>query len=301
MINYSIIIPHHNIPLQLQRCLDSLPVRDDFQIIVVDDNSDPAVVDFDSFPGKDRSNVEIYYTKEGKGAGYARNVGLLHAKGKYLIFADADDFFYRELSTVCDKYLHSNADIVFWGVNSRNSDSLELSVDFRADELEKLKASAINQGTVYLLRWNNRNVLNVPWGKMIKKSLVEENDINFEEVLAGNDAMFSLKCALRAKEILVDKNLVYCVTTREGSLTRTVNRAIMQSRWGVACRINQELFKNNLCELRYNLFIIQWRYLKKYKKDFLRAFMEIVKITPFQIVLKDLYQVVSVTLQKVLK
>ena len=39
MINYSIIIPHKNIPNLLQRCLDSIPNREDVQIIVVDDNS----------------------------------------------------------------------------------------------------------------------------------------------------------------------------------------------------------------------------------------------------------------------
>ena len=66
---------HKNIPNLLQRCLDSIPNREDVQIIVVDDNSDPNIVDFDKFPGLNRSNVEVIFTKEGKGAGYARNTG----------------------------------------------------------------------------------------------------------------------------------------------------------------------------------------------------------------------------------
>ena len=40
IINYSIIIPHKNTPNLLQQCLDSIPYRDDIQIIVVDDNSE---------------------------------------------------------------------------------------------------------------------------------------------------------------------------------------------------------------------------------------------------------------------
>ena len=92
-INYSIIIPHRNIPLLLRRCLDSIQRRMDIQIIVVDDNSDPGQVDFEHFPGLDEPCVEVYFTKEGKGAGYARNIGLKHAKGKWLLFADADDFY----------------------------------------------------------------------------------------------------------------------------------------------------------------------------------------------------------------
>lgn len=66
MINYSIIIPHKNIPNLLQRCLDSIPNREDVQIIVVDDNSDPNIVDFDKFPGLNRSNVEVIFTKKEK-------------------------------------------------------------------------------------------------------------------------------------------------------------------------------------------------------------------------------------------
>src|SRR5690554_1026331 len=92
-INYSVIIPHKNIPDLLERCLQSIPIREDIQVIVVDDNSDPDKVNFLEFPGLNRKNTEVYFTKEGKGAGYARNVGLTKAKGKWLIFSDADDYF----------------------------------------------------------------------------------------------------------------------------------------------------------------------------------------------------------------
>ena len=48
----------------MQRCLDSIPPRDDVQIIVADDDSSPDVVDFAHFPGSDRADVEILFTKE---------------------------------------------------------------------------------------------------------------------------------------------------------------------------------------------------------------------------------------------
>ena len=50
-INYSIIIPHKNIPELLQRCLDSIPRRVDVQIFVVDDNSALVKVVFWHFAG----------------------------------------------------------------------------------------------------------------------------------------------------------------------------------------------------------------------------------------------------------
>ena len=43
---FSIIIPHKEIPDLLMRCLKSIPVSEDIQVIVVDDNSSDADVIF---------------------------------------------------------------------------------------------------------------------------------------------------------------------------------------------------------------------------------------------------------------
>lgn len=131
MINYSIIIPHKNIPDLLQRCLNSIPRRTDIQIIVVDDNSDPKKVDFEHFPGVGEKCVEVYFTKEGKGAGYARNMGLKYAKGKWLLFADADDYFVDDLLPFFDEYVYSVLDIVFFDVESRDNITNELTNESR--------------------------------------------------------------------------------------------------------------------------------------------------------------------------
>src|SRR5574344_311021 len=93
MINYTIIIPHKNTTDLLRKCIDSIPKRNDVQVIIVDDNSDADKVDFEHFPGLNEERTEVYFTKEGKGAGYARNIGLQYAIGKWVVFVDADDYF----------------------------------------------------------------------------------------------------------------------------------------------------------------------------------------------------------------
>ena len=79
---YSIIIPHKNNPDLLTRCLASIPQRDDLQIVVVDDNSDPSIVDFDNFPIKNDEKNIVVFDKSGKGAGRARNIGVEKASGE---------------------------------------------------------------------------------------------------------------------------------------------------------------------------------------------------------------------------
>jgi glycosyltransferase involved in cell wall biosynthesis len=141
MINYSIIIPHRNIPKLLQRCLDYIPYRDDVQIIVVDDNSDPQVVDFDNFPGMNIPNVEVYFTKEGKGAGYARNVGIEHVKGKWVFFADADDYFSKAFLSTIDTLKESKHDLIYFG--SRCVDAITKEIHERDRKYTELMKEAL--------------------------------------------------------------------------------------------------------------------------------------------------------------
>ena len=47
---FSIIIPHKEIPDLLMRCLKSIPVSEDIQVIVVDDNSADADTYLERYP-----------------------------------------------------------------------------------------------------------------------------------------------------------------------------------------------------------------------------------------------------------
>lgn len=234
MINYSIIIPHKNIPDLLQRCLNSIPRRTDIQIIVVDDNSDPKKVDFEHFPGVGEKCVEVYFTKEGKGAGYARNMGLKYAKGKWLLFADADDYFVDDLLPFFDEYVYSVLDIVFFDVESRDNITNELTNESRniSEALHicdfKEKTSLVN------LVFNNE----VPWGKIIKNNLVKQYGILFDEVLASNDTMFMLKSLYYATAIGFFDKILYCWSTRQNSLVHSLSKDIIMSRYEVCLRRN---------------------------------------------------------------
>ena len=55
---FSIIIPHKDIPDLLMRCLSSIPVSEDIQVIVVDDNSADADTYLDKYPELSRPYLE---------------------------------------------------------------------------------------------------------------------------------------------------------------------------------------------------------------------------------------------------
>ena len=251
-INYSIIIPHKNIPELLIRCLDSIPERADIQVIVIDDNSEDADVYPDKYPALNRPGLELILTKEGKGAGYARNVGLRHAKGRWIIFADADDFFLPGWLMVTDGFLDSDADVIQFRIGDvLNKDDCS----WHNKKLDKYREGLMTDQDVLLT-----NV--TCWAKMLRSGFLQENRLSFEEVRFGNDVMFGTKVAVHASAILIVQKPIYDVTYREGSLTTIKNKESLRCRFEAQKRADAYASKQGF--KRYELpcaidFLKVWR------------------------------------------
>jgi glycosyltransferase involved in cell wall biosynthesis len=218
MYNYSVIIPHKNIPDLLQRCLDSIPQRDDLQVIVIDDNSDAKLVDFDNFPGRNRPNTEIIFSKgdKGKGPGYARNVGISKAKSKWIIFSDADDYFIEIFNSLLDKYQESDEDIIFFKCSRQNKNG-EIAEEYPLfnDAID----SAIKTGDTDSIVYGVPS----PVAKMIRLDFIESHHIRYQEITGGDDILFSIRMAVNQNKIKLCEDKIYCVVDRPGSLTRNNN------------------------------------------------------------------------------
>lgn len=239
---YNIIIPHKNTPKLLKRCLDSIPQRDDLHIIVVDDNSDPNKVDFEHFPGLDRDDVEVIFTKEGKGAGYARNVGLDHADCEKILFSDSDDYFNYCLNEILDDYKEDDTDIIFF--DRLNVDSQYYTYSNKRDWYgNRFKEYEENpqQGELKF-----RYEFDGPVCKLIRKSLIDKHNIRFEEVIIADDVYFSYMTGHYAESIKVDKRAIYTVTYSPKSIMFTWNSNKIKVRIGVCCRKVLFLKKNNI-------------------------------------------------------
>ncbi|MBQ2321082.1 MAG: glycosyltransferase family 2 protein [Bacteroidales bacterium] len=228
-ILFSIIIPHYNIPDLLRRCLDSIPRRDDLEVIVVDDHSDPAIVDFDNLPGRERPDVTIL-RNDSKGCGSARNKGMEAAKGRWLIFADADDFFTYCLNSMLDKYADSDADIIYFrplDIDSeyycRSSGSFARSRDSRRyfDTCIKDKKKGEK-----LLRYAWAEA----WSRMIRHKFVAEAGIRFDDVPINEDVAFGYTTGHMARSVIVEQHCIYAVTSRPNSLSQWESEKLFLSK-----------------------------------------------------------------------
>lgn len=215
-MNFTIVIPHKNIPKLLERLIISIPLRDDLEVIVVDDNSSEDIVDFNNFPSVKRDNCYVVFNKESRGAGYARNLALPYVQGKWVLFADADDFFNTGFNDFLNDYLDCEADIVYFNANSVDSDTMEPSsrVDHLHTFIEEYHDNS-EKGELVM-----RYLFTEPWCKMVKRDVIMSHNIRFEETSIRNDVRFSYLVGFFAKNIIVDDRRLYCVTTRGGSVSR---------------------------------------------------------------------------------
>lgn len=212
MIYYSFIIPHKNTPSLLARCVNSIPQRDDIEIIVIDDNSD-----VDKKPRLTRPDVRIIYidSEQSKGAGRARNYGLKEAIGKWLLFPDADDYYVDNFLDILDKHKEEDSDVLYF--NASESPEYEI-------RLRKYKNTLMSyDGTRSRMERLKFLGLNAPWVKMVRKSMIDKYNIRFEEIMHGNDMFFTYQIGYFAKSINVELNPVYFYYCNPNSLTNEKN------------------------------------------------------------------------------
>lgn len=235
MINYSIIIPYRDKYDMLLKAVKSVPDREDIQIIIIDNSNTPLAEG--KIPHKNNANVLFLTSDPTLGAGRARNEGLKHVEGRWLLFLDADDYFTTEAFPAFDKYMDEDYCIVFFNPTSiklNNGQEAKRHVNY-ANKVAHYFKTGEEEWLRY--RWE------VPWSKLFKSSFVLSGGFTFDELRVSNDAWFSLMTGHAAKKITADKTTVYVVTAGENgsSLTRQKSKENWFTRFQVMVRINQFL------------------------------------------------------------
>ena len=182
----SVIVPFYNAEPYLKRCIDTLLKQDfnkPFEIIMVDDASTDNSQNI--VRTEDSPLIKLHSLPSNTGPSAARNTGLKIAKGEYVFFLDADD----TISTCTLKTLYSHAkeddyDLVFNDTerieNSQNqsenifvhpTDKTYSNSDITAEIKKRIYDPLFLEGLVGIK------------GRLIKRSIITQNNLSFEEGL----------------------------------------------------------------------------------------------------------------------
>lgn len=218
----SVIIPMYNAEKYLRECLDRLlrQTLKSIEIICVNDGSTDGTADILAEYEKKDSRVKVVY-QENQGAGPARNHGMEHAKGEYLLFLDADDIFHEKL---CEeayyKAKYDMADIVLFEAfrfNVQSGEKEEMNWVLKEQLLPgKLPFSAKDtKQKMYQI------TTGCPWSKMFSRKFVEKYSLEFQNTKNANDVFFVRSALALAKRITVLKKRLVTYRFNDGSNTQS--------------------------------------------------------------------------------
>ncbi len=240
-INYSFIIPHRNSPELLNRCLNTIPEREDIEIIVVDDNSDDG-----KKPRVNRNDVQTIFidSEHSKGAGRARNVGMEKAKGKWLLFADCDDFYEKGFIDELDKYIDSDFDLVifdaylFFDIENKTCET-----DIYKLYIENYLSNPGSEYHQMMVKLGNY----ATWMRMYSHSFINKLGVRFDEVPSCNDGWFVQYVGVKARSFtVIPHKLYYYVVNKESITTKIQPKSVVMLDRRTNYKIHKFLARNNL-------------------------------------------------------
>ena len=114
-MDVSVIIVNYNTSDLVKNCITSIMEKTknvSFEIIVVDNNSKDGSVEtiINEFP-----QVRVFPLKENVGFGKANNIGVQHAKGRYVFFLNSDTVLLNDAISILANYLDTLASVALCG------------------------------------------------------------------------------------------------------------------------------------------------------------------------------------------
>lgn len=210
-MKYSVIIPCFNTVQTLENTVHSVMKSglDDYEIILVDDGSEDDTLQLCLRLEREIPNIRCYHQKN-TGVSAARNRGLLEAQGEYVWFFDSDDnsepMSMERTAPIIENY---SPDILFFGMRF---DYYKRGVVYRKDVLQYAYEGLLNMNqlrdefqTLY-----ESNSLSSVCNKLIKRSLIVENEIRFcEELIVMEDFLFVLECLCHCESVYSLNSTIY--------------------------------------------------------------------------------------------
>ncbi len=212
-IKVSVIITVYNGVDYLRECLNSILDQSfkEIELICVDDASCDGTTDLLRHYKETDKRVKVIRNSENRGAGASRNIGFSAAKGKYIIFLDADDYYERDMLRQAYNRANScEADICIFKEDSfcENPDGKRIVggypyVQPALKELDrKVYFSPKEIKDVLFNLWNGW-----AWDKLFRRDFIVEKDLKFQEIRTSNDAYFVHSAMASAERITFMDNI----------------------------------------------------------------------------------------------
>ncbi len=222
MPKYSFVIPVYNCSLYIDQCIQSVLAQTymDYEIILIDDGSeDNSGTICDSYSEQHKNIKMIHITNSG--ASVARNTGMQHAQGDYIIFLDSDDYWIdpQGLEKI-DNLVSSEVDVVIFPSYTYYENSGELIAD-RYNYPEFLNHMDSEDCLLYMIEHDLFNTHACK--KVHKRDFLVKNDLFFKPGIRTEDVELEIRVANCLPRYRFFNEKLYVYRQRENSVTASID------------------------------------------------------------------------------
>lgn len=197
----SIVIPVYNTEKFLPQCLNSVLMQTytDIEVVCVNDGSlDKSGDILKDYESNDK-RVKVV-SIENRGLSGARNEGLNHCSGDYLLFVDSDDWIDNNtIEVALENAINYKADIVLWNyVKEYSKKSVPVDVFnqlsyFNEDDFVQLYQQLIGLTGERLKTPSQCDSISTAWGKLYRTQIIKDNAIQFVDtrIIGTEDLLFN--------------------------------------------------------------------------------------------------------------
>ncbi|WP_251570762.1 glycosyltransferase family 2 protein [Parasutterella muris] len=209
----SICVAIYNVKNFLPESLNSLkkiPLRD-LEFILVDDGSTDCSLKICEKFAKEDSRFKVFSHQKNRSLIQARNTGINHSTGKYIIFLDGDDkLASNEIIKLYNELLVLEEDIVFFGTSCFGENEGVVS-QYNDYFLIKVDLNTTDFASLPILFFQERSI---PWnviGKAYKREVLSkvQQHIGSLYITSGEDAFLNFLITLYAKSLISLPYVVY--------------------------------------------------------------------------------------------
>lgn len=220
MTLFSIVVPVYNIEDYIRRCIESIIIQnfDDYEVLLVNDGStDDSLSICQEYAEKYKQFSVL--TKENGGLSDARNYGIAHAVGKYIVFLDGDDtleeYALEKLANLIK--INQCPSVVLYSANRIKNG--------RSSVFRHIPFNGVITGSEYLkLKKHNCNYRYEAWLFSIKKDFVKNERLLFKKGLLHEDIPWFFEVMLKADSVAYSDIIFYNYYIRQNSISTKKNK-----------------------------------------------------------------------------
>ena len=276
MYNITIIIPVYNVQDYIERCLDSIMAQESvnyhLECVLVNDCTPDRSMDIIDCKLRNYFGNIVFIVvnhENNKGLSASRNTGLQNASGDYVLFVDSDDRLENSalinlVNGLDDTNCKSKVDVVMG--NTFICKNKDLAMHFDNDSPLFIDNSR-EQALQSLLR---RKLFHTAWNKLVRKDLLINNNIAFEEGIIDEDLLWSYYLFLNANSVMIIPTVTYIYEDNPGSIMNTSSdriSLIIQSRIVSCSKIITSPPKFSILEYNMYIFYIMVRAVDLFERN----------------------------------